>query len=144
MWLSSEPSPKSLQIVWNIAGWKLFAVYVNQTNLNVKFSTKMGAKQEASQNPGGTWPNQAPFRTAIDNTRTKHNQLPAIIWNFYHDAKKLLQADDCIMIRSNYIDSLVKRKLFACVVSERVRLKGNIGRICFYPPTRYFQVIHSR
>jgi len=35
-------------------------------------------------------------------------------------------------------------KLFACVVSERVRLKGNIGRICFCPTTRYFQLIQSR
>jgi len=32
---------------------------------------------------------------------TKHNQLPAIIWNFYYDAKKLLQADNCIIITSN-------------------------------------------
>jgi len=30
---------------------------------------------------------------------TKHEQLPAIIWNFYYDAKKLLQADNCIMIQ---------------------------------------------
>jgi len=35
---------------------------------------------------------------------------------------------------------MVKPKLFVCVVSERVWLKGNIGRICFYPTTRYFQV----
>jgi len=27
----------------------------------------------------------------------------------------------------------VKPKLFACLVSERVRLKGNIGRLRFYP-----------
>jgi len=38
----------------------------------------------------------------------------------------------------------VKPKLFACVVIKRVRLKGNIGRICFYPTARYFQVIQSR
>jgi len=38
----------------------------------------------------------------------------------------------------------VKPKLFACVVSERVRLKGNIGGICFYSTTRYFQVIQLR
>jgi len=30
-------------------------------------------------------------------------------------------------------DGLVKPKLFACVLSERVRLKDNIGRICFIP-----------
>jgi len=30
---------------------------------------------------------------------TKHEQLPAIIWNFYYDAKKLLQADNCIKIQ---------------------------------------------
>jgi len=35
---------------------------------------------------------------------------------------------------------MMKPKLFACVVSEGVRLKGSIGRICFYPTTRYFQV----
>jgi len=32
----------------------------------------------------------------------------------------------------------MKPKLFACVVSERVRLEGSIGRICFYPTIRYF------
>jgi len=30
--ISLEPSPESLQIVYNFAGWKLSAVYVNQTN----------------------------------------------------------------------------------------------------------------
>jgi len=39
---------------------------------------------------------------------------------------------------------MVKPKLFACVVSERVRLKGNIGKICLHPTTRYFQVIQLR
>jgi len=38
----------------------------------------------------------------------------------------------------------VKPNLFACMLSERVRLKGNIGRISFYPTTRYFQVIQLR
>jgi len=42
-----------------------------------------------------------PLEPPLGNTKTKHNQLPAIIWNFYCDAKKLLQADDCIMITSN-------------------------------------------
>jgi len=32
---------------------------------------------------------------------TKHNQLPAIIWNFYYDAKKLFQVDNRIIIASN-------------------------------------------
>jgi len=31
----------------------------------------------------------------MGNTSTKHNQLPATIWNFYYDATKLLQADNC-------------------------------------------------
>jgi len=44
LWISSEPSPESLQIVKNFAGWKLFAVYVNQTNLNVKLSKKLGGQ----------------------------------------------------------------------------------------------------
>jgi len=39
----------------------------------------------------------------------------------------------CIIRTSNQLDGLVKPKLFACVVSELVRLKGNVGRICFYP-----------
>jgi len=37
----SEPSPESLQAVKNFADCKLSAVYVNQTNLNVKLSTKL-------------------------------------------------------------------------------------------------------
>jgi len=49
LWISSEPSPESLQIGENFAGWKLFAVYVNQTNLNVKISKKLEAKQGVSQ-----------------------------------------------------------------------------------------------
>jgi len=39
---------------------------------------------------------------------------------------------------------MVKPKLFAFVVSESVRLKVNIDRICFHPTTRYFQVIQLR
>jgi len=39
--ISSEPSPETLQIVKNFAGWNLSAVYVNQTNLNVKLSKKL-------------------------------------------------------------------------------------------------------
>jgi len=31
----------------------------------------------------------------MGNTSTKHKQLPATIWNFYYDATKLLQADNC-------------------------------------------------
>jgi len=42
-----------------------------------------------------------PFKPPLGNTRTKHNQLLAIIWNIYYDAKKLLEVDDCIMITSN-------------------------------------------
>jgi len=29
--------------------------------------------------------------------------MPAIIWKFYYDAKKLLQADNCIIMTSNYM-----------------------------------------
>jgi len=32
--------------------------------------------------------------------------------------------------------------LLACLVSVLARLKESIGRICFYPTARYFQVIH--
>jgi len=28
----------------------------------------------------------------LGKTRTRHNQLPSIIWNFYYGATKLLQA----------------------------------------------------
>jgi len=38
----------------------LSAVYVNQTNLNVKLSTKLGAKQGANQKTEGPWPAQPP------------------------------------------------------------------------------------
>jgi len=58
----------------------------------------------------------------LGNTRTKNNQLLAIIWNFYNDAKKLLLADNCIIIKSDILDDLVKLKSFARVLSERVRL----------------------
>jgi len=44
----------------------------------------------------------------------------------------------CIII--TYLDGLVKRDCFAFVLSEHVRLKDNIGRICFYPTVRYFQL----
>jgi len=37
----------------------------------------------------------------IGNTRVKHNQLSAIMWNFYFDAKNLFQKDNCIIITSN-------------------------------------------
>jgi len=60
-----------------------------------------GAKQGASKNLGGHDPHRPPLELPLGNTRTKYNQLPAIIWNFYYDAKKLLQADDCIMITNN-------------------------------------------
>jgi len=42
-----------------------------------------------------------PLEPPLGNTRTKHNQLPGIVWNFYYDAKNLLQADDFIMITSS-------------------------------------------
>jgi len=69
--------------------------------LNVKFSTTLG--DEAGSQPK-IWGAMAhpgpPLEPSLGNTRTKHNQLSAIIWNFY-DVKKLLQADDCIMITRN-------------------------------------------
>jgi len=39
-------------------------VYVNQTNLNVKFSTKLGG-QAGDQPKMGPWPIHVPLRTAI-------------------------------------------------------------------------------
>jgi len=49
--ISSESSAESLQIVWNFAGWKLSPVYVNQTSLNMKLSTKLGGKQVTGPQP---------------------------------------------------------------------------------------------
>jgi len=60
LWISSEPSTESLQIVSNFAGWKLSAVYVNQTNLSVKFSKKLGGPNRGpAKNLGGPCPAQA-------------------------------------------------------------------------------------
>jgi len=33
-------------------------------------------------------------RFKLSNTRTSRNHLPSIIWNFYDDTTKLLQADE--------------------------------------------------
>jgi len=77
-------------------------VYVNQTNLKVKFSTKKGTSRVTAKNVvGSDGPPRPPLEPSLGNTRTKHKQLLEIILNFSYDAKKLLQADDCIMITSN-------------------------------------------
>jgi len=55
LWISSEPWPEPLKIVWNFAGWMLSAVYVNQRKLKVKLSIKLGGEQGASQKPGRAW-----------------------------------------------------------------------------------------
>jgi len=60
----------------------------------VKSSTKLGGQ-------AGGQPKSAPSEPPLSNTRTKHNQLLAMIWKLFYDAKKLLQADDCFMIKSN-------------------------------------------
>jgi len=60
------------------------------------------AKQGGSQKCGEAMAHPGPpLEPPLGNNRTKHNQLLAIIWNFYYDVKKLFQADDCIMITSN-------------------------------------------
>jgi len=43
-----------------------------------------------AKNLGGMAHPGLPLEPPLGNTRTKHNELPAIIWNFYYDAKKLL------------------------------------------------------
>ena len=61
LWISSEQPPETLQIAKNFAAWKLFAVYVIQTNLYVKLSTKLGG--QAGEQPKiweGAWPTQGP------------------------------------------------------------------------------------
>ena len=61
LWISSEPSPESLQIVKNFAGYKSFAVCVIQTNLNVKLSKKTGSQAGTSQTSGGRGPPRTPL-----------------------------------------------------------------------------------
>jgi len=39
----------------------------------------------------------------LGKTRTKNIQLPASIWNFYYEATKLLQADNCIIITIRWL-----------------------------------------
>jgi len=48
---------------------------------------------------------------------TKRNQLPATIWNFYYDAKKLFQADNCIIITRNWMTWWSLNDLPVCLVS---------------------------
>jgi len=51
-----------------------------------------GSSRGPAKNLGAMAHPGSPFAPPLGNTRTKHNQLPAIIWNFYYDANKLLQA----------------------------------------------------
>jgi len=63
--MSSEPSPESLQIVQNFAGWNLFSVYVSQMNLNVKLSTKLEGTKGPAENLGQSWLTQAPLEPPL-------------------------------------------------------------------------------
>jgi len=65
--ISSETSRECLQLVYNSSGCKLSAVYINQTNLNVKLSTKLGGPNRgAAKNIWGAWPTQAsPLELAL-------------------------------------------------------------------------------
>jgi len=65
LWISSEPSPESLQIVWNFVGWMLSALYVNQTNLKVKLRRKLGANRGPAKNLGDHGPPRPHLRTTI-------------------------------------------------------------------------------
>ena len=67
LWISSEPSPESLQIVWNFAGWKLSAVYASETSLKMKLSKKLGEPSRGpAKNLGGAMANPAPsLRTPL-------------------------------------------------------------------------------
>jgi len=70
--------------------------------MNMKFSTKLGGQAGGQPKIRGAMAHPGtPLKPPLGNTRTKHHQLSGIIWNFYYDSKKLLQADDCIMITSN-------------------------------------------
>jgi len=87
LWISSEPWPATLQIVQNFAGWKLSAVYVNQTNLKVKWSKKLGGTSRgAAKNLGRPWPTQAPFRTATATLSllcdVRYSTMEKLSWEF--------------------------------------------------------------
>ena len=100
--------------------FKSFKILLAESYL-LYLSIKRTWTWNSAQNWGAMAHPGPPFEPPLGNTRTKHNQLPASIWNFYYDAKKLLQADNCIMITSNLSDSLVKPKLFARVVGVTVK-----------------------
>ena len=59
----------------------------------------------------------------LGNTGSCHKHLLSIFWNFYYDATKLLQTDNCVKIS---LGGLVKLKWFASVLSERVSLNDYI------------------
>jgi len=66
LWISWEPWPEPLKIVWNFADWMLYAVYVNQTKLNVKLSIKLrGASRRAAKNLGRPWFTQPPLESLL-------------------------------------------------------------------------------
>jgi len=60
---------------------------------------------QAGYGPASSSNNTLHFFTTflIEYHQARHNQLPAIVWNFYYDATKLLQADNCIIITSNWM-----------------------------------------
>jgi len=42
-------------------------------------------------------------RFELGEARTRHNQLPSIIWNIYYGATKLLQGDNYVVIISYWM-----------------------------------------
>jgi len=66
----------------------------------------------------------------LGNTRPKHNQLPAVIWNFYYDAKKLVQANNCNIITTGVREGIllggaekIALKITICPKNEQFALK---------------------
>jgi len=55
----------------------------------VKFSTKLLGQAGGQPKIWGAMAHPGPpLEPPLGNTRTKHNRLPAIIWNFYCDFKE--------------------------------------------------------
>jgi len=89
LWLSSESSPETLQIVYNFAGWKFSAVYVNQTNLKVKLSKKL--RGQAGGQPK-IWEGHGPPRLPIEPP----------VWGYHCSVTYVLDNGEVIM-RISYL-----------------------------------------
>jgi len=93
----ARKSSNRLKFCW----LKVICCICQPNELEREIQHKTGGPSRGQPKIWGAWPTQTPLEPPLGNTTTKHNQLPASIWNFNYDAKKLLQAHDCIIITSN-------------------------------------------